>query len=278
MSKQVVEGFGILSLRGQSKMRRHILGMAFSALLIASPLAAQQAEQTVYSSYKVLADDLRDRRTHGVDEPREQVAHALGLLDNFVLARLNASPPATGEEINAGLKRFLGSERPYGEDYTLQVFPGTSPAVYALAANLGFSGPAAVRVYESKAGAYKLTANIDQFTDPDFDDSYLKSLLFSPSAGELFLLTVSGRTDSWSTGTFTLWAIASGEVRKAWVAEGLAFSSYEFSGSELRLEFCEQVDDENPEVCRQRVRERYGLVNGEFRRLEHAPLPGATKK
>ena len=163
-------------------------------------------------------------------------------------------------------------------DYALQVFPQTNPAVFAFTCNLGLSGPAAVRLYEKKAGRYERSVSIDQFLDPDFDDAYLKALLFPPSGGELFLITVSGRTDSFATGTFTLWAIVQGEARKAWIAEALPFSSYELSGFELRMEFCEQQDEEKPEVCRQRARERYTLANGEFRRTEHTILPAEPAK
>lgn len=239
---------------------------------------AQQTEQTVYSSYKVLADELRDRRSRGDDEPRQLVDRALRILDESVLSRLNASPAPKVGEINLALKHFLGSEQPFGEDYTLQTVPAKEPPAYVLTCNLGQSGPSAIRLYERKNAPYHLLASIDQFSDPDFDDAYLQTLLFPPSAGELFVLTVSGRTDSWSTGTFTLWAVAEGEVRKAWVAEALPFSSYELVGSELRLEFCEQQDEEKPEVCRQRVRERYTLSNGELRRVDRTMLPPAEKK
>lgn len=258
-------------------MRKDIVWLLLAFLATTSPMAAQQTPDTALSSYKVLASELVDRRAHGAEENREQQERTLHYLDEFVLARLNAAPPASLEEINAGLKRFVGSEPPVGEEYTLEAFPGKKPPEFALRCNLGLSGPAAVRLYEKKGERYGLRVSIDQFTDPDFDDTYLKTLLFPPSGDELFLLTVSGRTDSWSTGTFTLWAIAEREARKAWVAEALPFSSYELAGSELRIEFCQQQDEEKPEVCGQRVREVYTLANGEFRRTQQTPLPSAQK-
>lgn len=257
-------------------MRENVLSLLVG-LLCGVPLwAAQQSAEAPFSSYKVLASELVDKRAHGVEESRAQQERVLHFLDEFVLARVNATPPVNLAEINAGLKQFVGSEPAVGEEYTLETFPERSPPVYALAYNLGLSGPAAVRLYEKKADRYELRLSIDQFADPDFDDTYLKALLFPPSGGELFLLTVSGRTDSWSTGTFTLWAISNGEARKAWVAEALPFSSYSLAGSELRLEFCDQQDEEKPEVCRQHVREVYTLANGEFRRTQHAAVPSAA--
>lgn len=258
-------------------MRKNVTWLLLGFLTMTSPPLAQQAPDTALSSYKVLASELVDNRAHGAEENRQQQERALHYLDEFVLARLNASPPASLEEINTGLKRFVGSEPPLGEEYALEAFPDTKPPVFALTCNLGLSGPAAVRLFEKKGTRYELRASIDQFSDPDFDDAYLKALLFPPSGGELFVLTVGGRTDSWSTGTFTLWAVAESEARKAWVAEALPFSSYELAGSELRIEFCQQQDEEKPEICRERVREVYTLANGEFRRTQHTPLAPPQK-
>jgi hypothetical protein len=137
-----------------------------------------------------------------------------------------------------------------------------------LSVNFGLAGPSAVRIYAAGRGgtpAFQLAAGIDRFTKAEYFDEFLSVVQVSPGDG--VFITVTGRTDELETGSFIAWRFDGRQLQRLWSTELLERSRYELAGTEFRLTYCEETDEDDPRKCLRMQRERYRW-NGEWRLLE----------
>ena len=161
-----------------------------------------QVKNDSSDEFKQLAAELSTARLNGTVESEIPQEKALGILDELACSFLNSSALPDLDAANQRMVNLVPQTPPVGENYRL-VRLGGSPAVYALAANFGLGGPAAVRIYADTSGRYALAARIDHFVERDFFDSDIE--LIPVSATESVFVTVAGRTDDLSTGMFSAW-------------------------------------------------------------------------
>jgi hypothetical protein len=148
--------------------------------------------------------------------------------------------------------------------------------MYALVANLGLSGPSAVRLYSGTAGHLALTARIDPFTQKDFFDDYIDLVPFAGSDG--LFITVAGRTDDLKTGIFAAWRYDGQKVSMLWTSDILDQSNYDVAADGLRVTYCGESDPNDFRVCTHMQRDRYNWQDGAWKRVETSPVPVVAGK
>jgi hypothetical protein len=250
-----------------------MFGAACVAFLL--PLAAGFAAQTAAdreAQFRRLAARLADQRRTSAEEPAAPQEQALLLLDGIVLEALNTPDSPNLEMLNQKLAALVSHQPAIGEGYQAFLLGAAGPSsAYALLADFGLSGPSAVRIYAGGAGRYRLTARIDRFAWPGFLDDYLE-LVPLPNSPAVFV-TVAGRTDELQTGSFAAWRFDGNEIQQLWSSDLLEQSSYETSASGFTLTYCAESEEDRPETCRRRARERYAWEGGTWKRVEQAELP-----
>lgn len=209
------------------------------------------------ADFRKLAAELATRRLAGAEEQEKPQEQALAILDAAVIKALADSPDAA--PAHATLRAFLAAEPRLGESYGLMQISGGTRPVFALAASFSQAGPSAVRIYAPAPGSaagYRLAGRIDRFTFGEFFDEFME--VVPVHAGAAVFVTVTGRTDERKTGMFAAWRFdGSRVVSLAW-DDVLEQSSYEVKGSEFRVQYCAEPDEERPRVCRKTLLDRYG--------------------
>ena len=221
------------------------------------------------AQFQRAAASLSAARLGGGDESQAQMEKALDYLDSLAIPALNLAMNPDLDGANRRLAQLVSHQSPVGEYYRLLRLGGT-PAVYALVANFGLGGPAAIRIYGGMSGHYALAAQIDHFVQKDFLDSDVE--LVPVSSADIVFVTISGRTDDLSTGAFTAWQFNGRGVVALWNSDLLQQSSYEVEGSAFRIAYCSQVDDDRPSQCLKMSRDLYGFNDGQWKRVETAEL------
>jgi hypothetical protein len=232
-------------------------------------LQAQTGSDPI-AEFKRISEKLSAARLSGGDANEAQMEKALAYLDSIAVTALNIPSGPNLDGANRGLGALASHTPPVGENYRLVKLGGTPPA-YAMVANFGLGGPAAVRIYTGSSGNYALAANIDRFGQKDFFDSDLE--LASVSNSEPVFVTVGGRTDDLSTGMFSAWRFDGRRALNLWNSDLLQQSSYEADENGLRLAYCSQVDEDRPSQCLKMSRDLYRFQAGEWKRIETADLP-----
>jgi hypothetical protein len=226
------------------------------------------------TDFKRLAAELSDSRLNGTDENEAQQEKSLAYLDSIATSALNASENPEIDVTNQRLAGLASHTPPVGENYRLIKLGGAPPA-YALVANFGLGGPAAVRIYSTKSGRYSLTAKIDHFAQKDFFDSDVE--LIPVSVAEPVFVTVSGRTDDLSTGIFAAWRFDADRAVQLWTSDLLQQSNYEADASGFHLAYCGEVDEDHPDRCVKMTRDLYRFEGNEWKRVETKDDPPADK-
>ena len=247
--------------------------LAIGAILISPRLGAQTAADP-QADFKRLAAEISAARLNGSEESETQQEKSLVYLDSVAVSVLNGSTRPDLEAANHLLAGLVSHTPPVGENYRLVKLAGI-PAAYALVANFGLGGPAAVRIYVPMSGHYALAAKIDHFSNKDFFDSDIE--LVPVSDAESVFVTVSGRTDDLSTGIFSAWRFDGHSVVTLWSSELLQQSNYEFDAGGFHLAYCGQVDEDHPDHCLKMTRDLYRFQAGEWKRLETADFPPQDK-
>jgi hypothetical protein len=242
-------------------------------ILGSTPIAAWLHAQTgsdPTAEFKRISEELSAARLSGGDDNQVQMEKALAYLDVIAVTALNVPSGPNLDGANRSLAGLASHTPPVGENYRLVRLGGTTPA-YAMVANFGLGGPAAVRIYAGSAGSYALAGRIDRFVQKDFFDSDLE--LASVSNSESVFVTVGGRTDDLSTGMFSAWRFDGHRALNLWNSDLLQQSSYEADENGLRLAYCSQVDEDRPSQCLKMSRDLYRFQAGEWKRIETADLP-----
>jgi hypothetical protein len=253
-------------------MAKAVIFVGF-AILGSTPIAVWPYAQTSSdptAEFKRTSEELSAARLSGGDENEAQVEKALAYLDVIAVTALNIPAGPNLDGANRGLAGLASHTPPVGENYRLVKLGGIPPA-YAMVANFGLGGPAAVRIYAGSAGNYALASRIDRFVQKDFFDSDLE--LAPVSNSEPVFVTVGGRTDDLSTGVFSAWRFDGHRALNLWNSELLQQSSYEADENGLRLAYCSQVDEDRPSQCLKMSRDLYRFQAGEWKRIETADLP-----
>jgi len=221
------------------------------------------------AEFKRLASELSAARLGGAEETQAQQEKALSYLDGIVSTAVNASAPPDLDALNQQLATLVAHDPPLGEDYRVARLGGTPP-VYALIANFGLGGPAAVRIYAAAGGRYHLTARLDHFMQKDFFDSDIE--LVPVSATDFVFVTISGRTDDASTGMFSAWRYDGANINSLWTSDLLTHSAYEAMPNGIALTYCSNPDDEHPRDCSKMVRDEFAWSNGAWKRVARKDL------
>jgi len=229
-----------------------------------------QAGSDPTAEFKQISEELSAARLRGGNENEERMEKALAYLDSIAISVLNIQTGPNLDEANRGLAALASHTPPVGENYRLVKLGGTPPA-YAMVANFGLGGPAAVRIYAGSPGNYTLAAKIDHFVEKDFFDSDLD--LAPVSNSEPVFVTIGGRTDDLSTGMFSAWRFDGHRALNLWNSDLLQQSSYEADENGLRLAYCSQVDEDRPSQCLKMSRDLYRFQAGDWKRIETAELP-----
>jgi hypothetical protein len=241
-------------------------------VLAFAPVSPRLDAQNSNAEFAKLVSVLSAARLNGGAESEAQQEKALAILDSIAISVLNASPSPDLDAANLRLAGLTSQSPPVGENYRLLKLGGT-PACYAMVVNFGLGGPAAVRIYAATGGRYALAGRIDHFAQKDFFDSDVE--LIPVSDGEPVFVTVSGRTDDLSTGTFSAWRASGRNVVSLWNSDLLQQSDYKAEASGFYLTYCGKVDDDHPSRCLKMTRDVYRLQAGEWKRVETADLPVA---
>src|SRR3984893_12344323 len=192
-------------------------------ILGAAPFAAWLHAQTgsgPTAEFNRISGELSAARLSGGAESEGQMEKALAYLDVIAVTSLNIPSGPSLDGANRGLAALASH----------------TPPAYAMVANFGLGGPAAVRIYAGSAGTYALAARIDRFIQKDFFDSDLE--LVPASNSEPVFVTVGGRTDDLSTGMFSAWRFDGHRALNLWNSDLLQQSSYEVDENGLRLAYC----------------------------------------
>jgi hypothetical protein len=255
---------------------RHRIAKAFIfvgfVILGATPFETWLHAQTgsdPTAEFKRISGELSAARLNGGDENEAQMEKALAYLDSIAISILNIPAGPNLDGANRRLAALASHTPPVGENYRL-VKLGGIPQAYAMVANFGLGGPAAVRIYAGSAGSYALAARIDRFVQKDFFDSDLE--LSPVSNSEPVFVTVGGRTDDLSTGMFSAWRFDGHRALNLWNSELIQQSSYEADESGLSLAYCSHVDEDRPSQCLKMSRELYRFQAGEWKRIETVDL------
>lgn len=235
------------------------VGIFVLSLVLVSPRLGAQNAADPKADFKRLAADISAARLNGTEESATQQEKSLAYLDSVAASVLNGSAKPDLEVANQLLAGLVSHTPPVGENYRLVKLAGT-PAAYALVANFGLGGPAAIRIYVPMNGRYSLASKIDHFSLKDFFDSDIE--LIPVSDTEPVFVTVSGRTDELSTGIFSAWRFDGRSVVALWSSELLQQSNYEFDASGFHLAYCGQVDEDHPDHCLKMTRDLYRVQAG----------------
>jgi len=217
------------------------------------------------AEFKRLAAGLSESRQNGTDESEAQQERSLIYLDSIASSLLSASAKPDLAGANQRLAGLVSQMPPVGENYTLVKLGGNPPA-YAMVANFGLGGPAAIRIYAPMDGRYVLASKIDHFAQKDFFDSDIE--LVPVSEAEPVFVTVSGRTDDLSTGLFSAWRFDGHRVVALWSSDLLQQSNYEADANGFHLAYCGQTDEDHLDHCVKMTRDVYRYQAGEWKRTE----------
>lgn len=245
--------------------------LVFTFLPSATSFGAQRGADA-NAEFKRVSSELSAARLGGAEENAAQLERALTYLDSVALSIL-ATSGSVSPDLDRGNQRLAGlvsHTPPVGENYHLVKIGGSSP-VYALVANFGLGGPAAIRIYAGVAGHFALAAKIDHTSEKNFLDSDIE--LVSVSRSEPVFVTVSGRTDDLSTGLFSAWRFDGNRAVALWSSDLLQQSSYEADDNGFRLAYCSQVDEDRPSQCLKMSQDRYQFQDGKWKRIESTDLP-----
>jgi hypothetical protein len=212
---------------------------------------------------------LSEARFDGAAENEALQEKALSYLDALVSVAVGSSGAPDLDGINQRLANLVSHDPPVGENYHVLRLGG-SPVTYALVANFGLGGPAAVRVYAGTGGRFALAAKIDHFVQPDFFDSDIE--LIPVSSSEPAFVIVAGRTDDLATGIFSTWRFDGRRAVMLWSSDLLQQSSYQADANGFHLTYCSQPDDDHPGRCPKMARDLYRLEAREWKRIESTSL------
>ncbi len=243
--------------------------LLFVPVVLGLPLLAQKSNGDANLEFKRLATQLSEARFDSTPESEAMQEKALSYLDTLASVALGGSGAPDLDGINQRLASLVSHDPPVGENYHLLRLGG-KPATYALVANFGLGGPAAVRVYTGFGGRFALAAKIDHFIQPDFFDSDIE--LIPVSIMEPAFVIVAGRTDDLATGVFSAWRFDGRRLIMLWSSDLLQQSSYEADANGFHLTYCSQPDDDHPARCPQMARDLYRLEAGEWKRIESTSL------
>ena len=261
--------------RAARSIRRGVI-LLFCVVMFSASLpwlrASAQVSTDPVAEFKRFSAQLSAARLGGGDESAAQMEKALAYLDSVAVSALNVAADPNLDRANRGLEGLTSHTTPVGENYRL-VKLGGAPAPYALVANFGLGGPAAVRIYAGGPGHYALAAKIDRSTQKDFFDSDVELVPVSDS--DSVFVTVSGRTDDLSTGLFSVWQFAGHSIASLWNSDLLQQSSYESDAAGFHLAYCSQEDEDRPSECLKMSRDVYRFQAGEWKRTETVELPSS---
>jgi hypothetical protein len=246
----------------------------------ASPrLPAQTAAKAPEAAFGALAAQITGDRAEGGAESVVLEEQALEILDRAALEQLNGGQAGGGsagpnlDQVNQRLASFVTHQPPVGEAYRAVRLAG-NPAVYALLADFGLSGPSAVRLYAGAPGELALAARIDRAVQKDFVDDYME-LVPVPGPAAVFV-TAAGRTDDLQTGIFTAWYFDGHAVSPVWTSDILERSSYDAGADGFRLTYCADADSIDTGTCQRMQRDRYQWQNSAWKRVETTTLPASA--
>jgi hypothetical protein len=234
------------------------------------PQGKAQRGDAAVAEFKQISGALSAARLSGEEENAAQLEKALAYLDSVAVSGLNSPGGADLSQTNQRLASLLSHTPPVGENYRLEKLGGT-PAAYAMVANFGLGGPAAIRIYAGAAGHLALAARIDHTVQKDLFDSDLE--LFSVSRSDSVFVTVAGRTDDLSTGIFSAWRFDGNRVAALWNSDLLQQTTYEADENGLRLAYCSQVDEDRPSQCLKMSQDLYRFQDQEWKRIQTTDLP-----
>lgn len=243
------------------------LGVILLGLLLAPARLGAQIGSDPAAEFKRLVAELSAARLDGTAESETQQEKSLAFLDSIASSVLSGSAKPDLDAANQRLAGLVSHTPPVGENYRL-VKLGGSPAVYALVANFGLGGPAAVRIYAAVDGRYVLASKIDHFAQKDFFDSDVE--LVPVSDAEPVFVIVSGRTDDLSTGIFSAWRFDGHRVAALWSSDLVQQSNYEVDAKGFHLAYCGQTSEDHPDDCVRMTRDVYRFEAGEWKRIETA--------
>jgi hypothetical protein len=247
-------------------------GLFLLIILLPRSLPAQVKSDPT-AEFKKLAEQLSSARLGNGEETAAPLEKALGIADQLAVSLLNkstaANAPTELDAANQQLANLVSHVPSVGENYRL-VRLGGAPAAYAMVANFGLGGPAAVRIYSNVSGRFELSAKIDHFEQKDFLDSDIE--LIPMSMNEPVFVVVAGRTDDLATGIFTAWRFDGTHLAPLWSSDLLQQSSYDADGDGFHLTYCADPDDDHPAQCRKMTRETYRFQGAEWKRVDAKDL------
>lgn len=243
--------------------------------------ATTQSGASDEAEFRKLVAEIIEKRASGGERSEgasSEEQAALGILDVFVLDALNAGDDPKLEALNQRLAALVTQSPPVGQGYVVLRLGG-SPAIFALAANFGSSGPSAARFYLRGQEKYRMTARIDPVVQPDYFDDYLQILPMpeSPQTAGAVFVTVTGRTDEFATGVFAAWRLTGDRLQEIWVTDLLPRSNYEVRSNGFQLTYCAEPDEDRPSVCLRMTRERYVWDGAAWKRVEQADVPTSPR-
>jgi hypothetical protein len=241
----------------------------FALLLFGFSLSSQKSPADADQDFKRMAVQLSEARLGGAPESEALQEKALKFLDGLACDALSSAGAAELDRINERLARLVSHDPPVGENYVL-VRLGGSPTAYALVANFGLGGPAAMRIYTGIGGRCALAAKIDRFVQQDFFDSDIELIPVS-TAEEVFVIA-AGRTDDLATGIFSAWRFDGRRAVMLWSSDLLQQSSYQADAGGFHLTYCSEPDDDHPARCPKMAKDLYRLEAGEWKRVESISL------
>jgi hypothetical protein len=245
------------------------MGISLVTFILLSIGLGAQIKSDPAVEFKRLAAELSTARLGGAAENESPQEKALGILDELASSVLSSSASPDLDSANRKMADLVSHVPPVGENYRL-VRLGGSPATYAMVANFGLGGPAAVRIYSSTNGRYALAARIDHFVEKDFFDSDIE--LIPMSTAEPVFVIVAGRTDDLATGMFTAWRFDGRRAAPLWSSDLLQQSSYEAGAEGFHLTYCSEPDEDHPAQCLKMTRDLYRWQAGEWKRIETKDL------
>jgi len=235
-----------------------------------------QAKSDPSVEFKKLAAQLSAARLDNTEENAPLQEKALAVIDELALTALNrSSSPNASPDLGAAnqqLAELVSHVPSVGENYRLVRLGGAG--TYAIVANFGLGGPAAVRIYSNGIGRYALAAKIDRFEQKDFLDSDIE--LIPMSTADSVFVVVAGRTDDLATGIFTAWRFDGTRAVPLWSSDLLQQSSYEADGDGFHITYCSDPDEDHPAVCPKMTRDTYRMQSGAWKNVESKD-PGSAK-
>jgi hypothetical protein len=253
-------------------MAASIFPIVFIALAMSLP---GQVKSNPTIEFSKLAAQLSAARLGNTEENAPLQEKALAVIDELALTALNRSSSANAspdlDAANQQLAELVSHVPSVGENYRLVRLGGAG--AFAIVANFGLGGPAAVRIYSNGSGRYALAAKIDRFEQKDFLDSDIE--LIPMSATEPVFVVVAGRTDDLATGIFTAWRFDGTRAVPLWSSDLLQQSSYEADGDGFHITYCAEPDEDHPAICPKMTRETYRMQSGAWKNVETKDLGSA---